>query len=171
MTKLCNTNKYFKNKIFGLWLCNNLFTWLMKMIPIPGVNIVYSWICLNSFLLFTVKFIKESIYSHGRGKISHFINRLLHEFLGLAPAIILTVLFYKVNILLLDELAQKIKMRSFWDIALCSLDGAICQKAVIFILATVITWNLTYPKKWLNISLWNENRQNKLIWECQVLLI
>jgi hypothetical protein len=48
------------------------------------------------------------MYSHGRGKISNLMNRFLHEFLDLTPAIILTVLFCKVNIiLLLGELPQK----------------------------------------------------------------
>jgi hypothetical protein len=48
------------------------------------------------------------MYSHGRGKISNLMNRFLHEFLDLTPAIILTVLFCKVNIiLLLGELPEK----------------------------------------------------------------
>jgi hypothetical protein len=52
-------------------------------------------------------FINENIYSHGRGRTSSFLNRLLHEFLGLAPAIILMIFFCKVNILLLlDQLPQ-----------------------------------------------------------------
>jgi hypothetical protein len=49
------------------------------------------------------------MYSHERGKISNHLGRLLHEFIGLALAIILIVFFCKVNIiLLLDELPQKI---------------------------------------------------------------
>jgi len=41
--------------------------------------------------------------------ISNLMNRFLHEFLNLTPAIILTVLFRKVNIiLLLGKLPQKI---------------------------------------------------------------
>jgi len=49
------------------------------------------------------------MYLHGRGKISNLMNRFLHEFLDLTPAIILTVLFCKVNIiLLLGELPPKI---------------------------------------------------------------
>jgi hypothetical protein len=56
-----------------------------------------------------MKFVNEGIYSQGRGKIYSFLNRLLYEFLGLAPAIILMILFCKVNILLLlDELPHKI---------------------------------------------------------------
>jgi hypothetical protein len=55
----------------------------------------------KSSWLFTLKFIKENMYSHG--------NRVLHEILGLIPAIILTTFFCKVNIfLLLDELCQNI---------------------------------------------------------------
>jgi hypothetical protein len=64
---------------------------------------------LNSSRLFTMKFIYENIYSQERGKISSFLNGLLHEFHGLAPAIILMIFFSKVNILfLLDELLQKL---------------------------------------------------------------
>jgi hypothetical protein len=39
------------------------------------------------------------MYSHGRGKISKLMNRFLHECLDMTPAIILTVLFFKVNII------------------------------------------------------------------------
>jgi hypothetical protein len=45
------------------------------------------------------------MYSQGRGKISKLMNKFLHEVLDLTPAIILRVLFCKVNILLLGELA------------------------------------------------------------------
>jgi hypothetical protein len=49
------------------------------------------------------------MYSHGKGKISNFMNRFLHAFLDFTPAIILTTLFCKVNIILmLGELSQKI---------------------------------------------------------------
>jgi hypothetical protein len=49
------------------------------------------------------------MYSRGTGKMSKLMNRFLHEFLDLTLAIILTVLFCKVNIiLLLGELPQKI---------------------------------------------------------------
>jgi hypothetical protein len=49
------------------------------------------------------------MYSHGRGKISNLKNRFLHEFLDLTTGIILTVLFCKINIILLvGELPQKI---------------------------------------------------------------
>jgi hypothetical protein len=41
------------------------------------------------------------MYSRGRGKISDLVIRFLHEFLDMTPAIILTILFYKVNIILL----------------------------------------------------------------------
>jgi hypothetical protein len=49
------------------------------------------------------------MYLHGRGRISKLMNRYLHEVLDLTPAIILTVLFCKVNIILqLGELPPKI---------------------------------------------------------------
>jgi hypothetical protein len=38
------------------------------------------------------------MYSHGRAKISNLLNRLLHKFLGLTPAINLKIFFCKVNI-------------------------------------------------------------------------
>jgi hypothetical protein len=48
------------------------------------------------------------MYLHGRSKISKLMNRFLHEFLDLTLAIILTILFCKINlILLLGELPQK----------------------------------------------------------------
>jgi hypothetical protein len=56
-----------------------------------------------------VKFIKENVYSNGRGETSDLLNRLLHEFVGLVPSICLTLFFFKVNInLLSDELPRKI---------------------------------------------------------------
>jgi hypothetical protein len=49
------------------------------------------------------------MFSHGRAKIYNLLTRLLHEFLGLTPAINLTIFFCKVNIFLMfDELPQKI---------------------------------------------------------------
>jgi hypothetical protein len=56
-----------------------------------------------------MKFINESVYWRGTGKISNYLNRLLHEVLGRAPAIILMIFFGKVTIFpLLKELPQKI---------------------------------------------------------------
>jgi hypothetical protein len=56
-----------------------------------------------------MKFSNENIYSQVRGKMFSFLNKLLHEFRGLVPAIILIIFFCKLNILLLlDELPQKI---------------------------------------------------------------
>jgi hypothetical protein len=53
--------------------------------------------------------INENIYWHGTGKISSFLNRLLHEVLGCAPTIIMMIFFCNVNIfLLLDEFPPKI---------------------------------------------------------------
>jgi hypothetical protein len=61
----------------------------------------YSW-------LFTMKSSNGNMYSHGSVKFSNLLNRLLHEFLGLTPAINLTIFFCKVNIYsLLDELHTK----------------------------------------------------------------
>jgi hypothetical protein len=51
-------------------------------------------LCVAEFVrkhswLFTVKLINDITYSHGSSKISDFMNRLLCEFLGLEPVIIL----------------------------------------------------------------------------------
>jgi len=40
----------------------------------------------------------ENMCLHGRGKVSHFLNRLLHELTGFVQAIILTVLVCRVNL-------------------------------------------------------------------------
>jgi hypothetical protein len=49
-------------------------------------------------------------------KISNLVNRLQHEFLGLASPIILRVLFCKVNvILLLNELPSKLFHSLLWN--------------------------------------------------------
>jgi hypothetical protein len=50
--------------------------------------------------LFTMKFVNENMYSQARGKVSSFSKSLLHEFLGLTPAMIL-MLFFSI---LLNEL-------------------------------------------------------------------
>jgi hypothetical protein len=53
------------------------------------------------------------MYSHGRVKNPNVLNRLLHEILGVAPNIKLTILFGKVNIyLLLAELHKKLLHRT-----------------------------------------------------------
>jgi len=44
-----------------------------------------------------MKLINEIIFWNGTGRISTSLKRLLHEFLGYAPAIILTIIFYKVT--------------------------------------------------------------------------
>jgi hypothetical protein len=52
-----------------------------------------------------MKFVNESVCLNGRGKVCNYLNRLLHEFIVLASAIIVTILFCEVIIiLLLDEL-------------------------------------------------------------------
>jgi len=56
-----------------------------------------------------MKFINESIYWHGTGKIFNCLNRLLQEVLGCAPAIFLLIFFCQVKIFpLLEELPLKI---------------------------------------------------------------
>lgn len=54
----------------------------------PSVNIMYRWIFLKIFLVVY----NESMYGHGTGRISNCLYRVLHEVLGCAVAIILTVL-------------------------------------------------------------------------------
>jgi len=55
-----------------------------------------------------MKFINESIYLHRRERISNCLNILLHEVLGCAPAVIMTVFFCKVKIFtLLEELTPQ----------------------------------------------------------------
>ena len=44
-----------------------------------------------------MKFINESIYWHGAGRISNCLNRFLQVVLGCAPAIILMIFFCKVK--------------------------------------------------------------------------
>jgi len=56
-----------------------------------------------------VKFIIESVYWNGTGKISSCLNRLLQEVLGCASAINLTISFFNVKIFpLLEELPKQI---------------------------------------------------------------
>jgi hypothetical protein len=50
---------------------------------------------------FKMKMVKENMYSHERGRISSLLTRFLHESLGLAPAISLTIFFCRVKIFLL----------------------------------------------------------------------
>jgi len=52
-----------------------------------------------------MKSINDNMYSHGRVRISNLLNRLLHEFLDLTPAINLIIFFCNV---LLDELLPRI---------------------------------------------------------------
>ena len=56
-----------------------------------------------------MKFVNESIYWHGTGIISDILNRLIHEVLGYAPAIILMTFVCEVKIFpLLEGLPPKI---------------------------------------------------------------
>jgi hypothetical protein len=63
----------------------------MKVMPVSCANIVKSWISLEMFLVINMKFISENLYSHKILKISKLVNRLLHEFVGLALAMILII--------------------------------------------------------------------------------
>jgi hypothetical protein len=69
----------------------------MRLMLIPCVDTVYSGISFKCSWLFTVKFINENMYSHGRVKISNLLNILLHVPLGLPSAINLAIFFCKVN--------------------------------------------------------------------------
>jgi hypothetical protein len=54
-----------------------------------------------------MKFINESVYWHGAGKLCNFLNRLLLEVLGCGTVKILKIFFYKGKIFpLLEELSQ-----------------------------------------------------------------
>jgi hypothetical protein len=56
-----------------------------------------------------MKFINESTYWHGTGRISYCLNTLLHEVMGCAPVLILMTVFHKVKIFpSLEELPKKI---------------------------------------------------------------
>jgi hypothetical protein len=86
--------------------------WSSKLLQIlmPAWYALCTHELLKNFLgLFTVKYISESTYWLGTGKISNFLSRLLHEVLSHATTIILTVFFCKINtFLLLEELPQEI---------------------------------------------------------------
>jgi hypothetical protein len=54
-----------------------------------------------------MKFIDRSIYWHGTGRIFNYLNRLLHDILGCAPAVILIIFVCEVKIIpLFEELTQ-----------------------------------------------------------------
>ena len=100
---LCQHRKYFFWKqdrlAFGLWRWS-LFLVLILCIDESVWQI--SWLLI-------IKLINESIYWHETGRISNCLNRLLHEVLGCAPAIILIVFLCKVKIFpLFEELPPKI---------------------------------------------------------------
>jgi hypothetical protein len=75
----------------------NMRRWqfFMDVILIPCIDIVCSRISSTNFWLCTIGFINETIYSHGRVMISNLLNRLVHEFLVLAPV---TAFFSKVGV-------------------------------------------------------------------------
>jgi hypothetical protein len=84
---VCNFWKHERMAV-GLW------RWPLFLVLTLCI-VEFDWKCS---WLFTIKFINVNMHSHGRGKISNLMNRFLHEFLDLTPAIILTVLFCKLNI-------------------------------------------------------------------------
>jgi len=60
----------------------------MKMVPIISVKTVYCRVCPKvSLVIYEKKFINVNMYSQGRDKILNLMNRFLHEFLDLTPAI------------------------------------------------------------------------------------
>jgi hypothetical protein len=89
-----------------MWKVGN---WSVRMVLIPCIDVVFNEICREIFLFVYSKVrLKEFVFMW-RDKISDLLTRFLHEFLGLVWAIILTVFFLKINIvLLLDESYQKI---------------------------------------------------------------
>lgn len=75
----------------GLWRWYLLVVWILHTSE-------FVW---NFLWPFKMKFINDSVYSHG-GKVSNFINIPLCKFLGFAPSIILTffccrALYWKMN--------------------------------------------------------------------------
>jgi hypothetical protein len=96
------TSTSHKAENFIKFLKNASFLFLVLTLCIAEFFWECSW-------LFTIKFINLNKYWHGSGKILKLMNRFLHEVLDLTSAIILTLLFCKVNIILvLGELPQKI---------------------------------------------------------------
>jgi len=94
---LCQYSMYFSENM-------KAGNWSMKTVLILCINIMCRWKCLKLFLVFTLNFINENLYSHGRCKISNLSNRPLHEFLSFAATIILTIFFCEINIFLKDKL-------------------------------------------------------------------
>jgi hypothetical protein len=88
------------------WCQHNKHFWKHERLAIS----VWSWfffLVLTLFMaefvrkcswLFTVKFINENMCSHESVKISNLLSRLSNEFIVLTPAIILTTVFYKINV-------------------------------------------------------------------------
>jgi hypothetical protein len=90
-----------KNKISGMWSVKQCL-FLVFILCINEFECKISW-------LLTMTFISESMYWHGKGRISNCLNRLLHGVVCCVPAIILKTSYCKVKILrLLEELPQKI---------------------------------------------------------------
>lgn len=61
------------------------------------VNTVYCWPCLKIFLVIDNEVYQWDMYSHGRGRTFVLLNRLLPEFIGCSPTIILRVFVQRVH--------------------------------------------------------------------------
>lgn len=120
----CKHNVYVSRNIrltTGLWGC-----YLFLGLILCAVEIVWNFsLCGDTHMaamLRTLNFINEKMCSHWRGQVSNILWRLLHVLLSFAHVIILTILFCRVNIiLLLDELTRKllhicysVKIGFFW---------------------------------------------------------
>ena len=62
-----------------------------------------------------MKFINESVYWHGKGRICNCVNRLLHEALGCVQVKILRIFFYTLKIFPLSE-EWRCNGHALWEI-------------------------------------------------------
>jgi hypothetical protein len=106
---LCQHNMYCLKKdrlAFGLW-----WWWLFLLLIVCVDEFVWKFIWLE-----ILKFINESMNWRGTARISNCLNKLLHEVLGCAPAIILMIFFCKMKMFpLLEHLPPK-KYYIFYNI-------------------------------------------------------
>jgi hypothetical protein len=83
--------------------------WSLKILFIPGINVIYRWICFKFSWLLLMESFNKSIFWHRTGRISNCLKRLLHEAESCIPAIILMIFVCKMKIFpLLEELSQKL---------------------------------------------------------------
>jgi hypothetical protein len=78
--------------LYALLWKHDVSTWSMWRWCLFFVLTLHSWVNLKIFMVIYSKLINENMYAHGRGEIYNFY-RLLHEFLGLTPDMIITVFF------------------------------------------------------------------------------